>query len=192
METKLLISEVAKVEIYGDQDERVFVEYSNARLSELGVSPMQLKDLLGRLTRNRILGALTGAFVTAILDSSSVTTVLVVGFVSAGIMTLGQSVGVIMGANVGTTVTALLAALAATDQNAALGLTVALVHLLFNIGGICIIFPIRAIRRIPIRLAEKLAEFSLRSRLVPLLYLVFLFFLLPGLIILGQRILSGS
>ena len=65
-----------------------------------------LKLVLSQLTTNRFLGALTGAFVTGVLNSSSVTTVLVVGFVTAGVMTLAQSVGVIMGANIGSTATA--------------------------------------------------------------------------------------
>lgn len=65
-----------------------------------------LRSVLEKLTVNRIMGALTGAFVTAVLNSSSVTTVLVVGFVTAGVMTLPQSVGVIMGANIGSTMTA--------------------------------------------------------------------------------------
>ncbi len=65
-----------------------------------------LKQVLSQLTTNRFLGALTGAFVTGVLNSSSVTTVLVVGFVTAGVMTLAQSVGVIMGANIGSTATA--------------------------------------------------------------------------------------
>jgi phosphate:Na+ symporter len=69
-----------------------------------------LKTLLTRLTSNRFLGALTGAVVTGILNSSSVTTVLVVGFVTAGVMSLPQSVAVIMGANIGSTVTAQLLA----------------------------------------------------------------------------------
>jgi phosphate:Na+ symporter len=69
-----------------------------------------LKVILARLTTNRLMGALTGALVTGILNSSSVTTVLVVGFVTAGVMTLTQSVGVIMGANIGSTVTAQLLA----------------------------------------------------------------------------------
>lgn len=70
----------------------------------------QMNTLLARLTGNRIFGAITGAIVTAVIQSSSVTTVLVVGFVSAGLMTLVQSVGVIFGANVGTTVTAQIVA----------------------------------------------------------------------------------
>ena len=70
----------------------------------------QMKILLTKLTRNAATGALTGALVTVVNQSSSVTTVLVVGFVSAGLMTLVQSVGVIIGANVGTTVTAQIVA----------------------------------------------------------------------------------
>jgi len=70
----------------------------------------QMNTLLAKLTGNRILGALTGAIVTAVIQSSSVTTVLVVGFVSVGLMTLVQAVGVIFGANVGTTVTAQIVA----------------------------------------------------------------------------------
>ncbi|PLX82840.1 MAG: NAD+ kinase [Desulfuromonas sp.] len=70
------------------------------------VAGTRMKEVLGRLTTNRLSGAFTGALVTAVIQSSSVTTVLVVGFVSAGVMTLTQSVGVIMGANIGTTITA--------------------------------------------------------------------------------------
>jgi phosphate:Na+ symporter len=66
----------------------------------------RMKSILARLTRNRVTGVLTGAFVTAVIQSSSVTTVLVVGFISAGLMTLAQSVGVILGADIGTTITA--------------------------------------------------------------------------------------
>jgi phosphate:Na+ symporter len=70
----------------------------------------QMNGLLAKLTGHPVLGAVTGAIVTAVIQSSSVTTVLVVGFVSAGLMTLVQSVGVIFGANVGTTVTAQIVA----------------------------------------------------------------------------------
>jgi len=70
----------------------------------------QMNTLLAKLTGNPMSGAITGAIVTAVIQSSSVTTVLVVGFVSAGLMTLVQSVGVIFGANVGTTVTAQIVA----------------------------------------------------------------------------------
>lgn len=78
------------------------------------VAGERMKDILARLTTNRFMGALTGAFVTAVINSSSVTTVLLVGFISAGLMSLAQSVGVIMGANIGSTVTAQLIAFKVT------------------------------------------------------------------------------
>ena len=65
-----------------------------------------MKDILGKLTRNRFVGVGMGALVTAIIQSSSVTTVIIVGFISAGLMSMSQSVAVIMGANIGTTITA--------------------------------------------------------------------------------------
>lgn len=71
----------------------------------------RMKDILEKLTANRFLGVLVGAVITAIIQSSSATTVMVVGFVSAGLMTLNQAVWLIMGANVGTTITGQLIAL---------------------------------------------------------------------------------
>lgn len=65
----------------------------------------RMKGLLSRLTTNRVMAVITGAFVTAVVQSSSVTTVLVVGFVTADLMTMAQSIGIIMGANIGTTFT---------------------------------------------------------------------------------------
>lgn len=71
----------------------------------------KMKNLLGVLTSNRFLGVIVGAGITALIQSSSATTVMVVGFVNAGLMSLRQAVGVIMGANVGTTITAWIVAL---------------------------------------------------------------------------------
>ncbi len=78
------------------------------------VAGERMKNILATLTKNRFTGAITGAFVTAVIQSSSVTTVLVVGFISAGLMNLTQSVGIIMGANVGTTITAQIVAFKVT------------------------------------------------------------------------------
>lgn len=75
-----------------------------------------LRSLLGRLTTNKIAGLLTGLGVTAIIQSSSATTVMVVGFVNSGLMTLKQAINVIMGANIGTTVTAWILSLAGIDS----------------------------------------------------------------------------
>ena len=68
----------------------------------------RLKKIIELLTSNRFIAVLVGIFVTGVIQSSSATTVMVVGFVNAGIMQLNQAIGVIMGANVGTTVTAQL------------------------------------------------------------------------------------
>ncbi|MEG0688558.1 MAG: Na/Pi symporter, partial [Hungatella sp.] len=71
----------------------------------------RMKDILERLTANRFLGVMVGAAITAIIQSSSATTVMVVGFVNAGLMNLNQAVWLIMGANIGTTITGQLIAL---------------------------------------------------------------------------------
>lgn len=78
------------------------------------VAGARMKKVLAKLTTNRFMGVLTGAFVTTVIQSSSVTTVLVVGFISADLMSMAQSVGVIMGANIGTTVTAQIIAFKVT------------------------------------------------------------------------------
>jgi phosphate:Na+ symporter len=75
----------------------------------------RMATMLGTMTKNRVVGAITGALVTAVLNSSSVTTVLVVGFITAGIMSLSQSIGVIMGANIGSTMTAQIVAFNVTQ-----------------------------------------------------------------------------
>ncbi len=75
----------------------------------------QLKSVLTKMTNNPVKGFLLGLVVTSIIQSSSATTVMVVGFVNSGIMTLHQSIGIIMGANVGTTITAWILSLTAID-----------------------------------------------------------------------------
>ncbi len=75
----------------------------------------KMKSIVGALTTNRFMGVAVGAFVTAVVQSSSASTVMVVGFVNAGIMNLTQAIGVIMGANIGTTITSVLVALKLTD-----------------------------------------------------------------------------
>lgn len=91
------------------------------------IAGARMKDLLGSFTRNRFAAATTGAAITAAVQSSSVTTVLLVGFSSAGLITLTQSVGVILGANLGSTVTAQIIAFKVSEMGAilmAIGLAV--------------------------------------------------------------------
>ncbi|MBF0371053.1 MAG: Na/Pi symporter, partial [Magnetococcales bacterium] len=78
------------------------------------VAGEKMKDILGKLTTNRVMGLITGLVVTAIIQSSSVTTVMLVGFVTADLMSLSQAIGVILGADIGTTVTAQIVAFKVT------------------------------------------------------------------------------
>ena len=116
---------------------------------------------------------LLGFVATVLVQSSSVTTSLAVPLAGIGILKLQQIFPYVLGANTGTTTTALLAALATGEPTA---LTVAFAHLLYNIAGIVLVWPVR---RIPMFLAEWLAEKSVRSRLVPLLYVGVVFFGIP-------------
>jgi len=118
---------------------------------------------------------------TALLQSSSMTTSLAVPLAGAGFLTLQQVFPYALGANVGTTLTAIFAALV-TGQEAAV--TVAFAHLLYNVIGIALVWPLR---RIPLGLAEFLAKHALRSRLVPLGYVVLVFFAIPMALIFLMR-----
>jgi phosphate:Na+ symporter len=90
--------------------------YGMGKMSDAlkNVAGEKMKDILGMLSNNRIMGLITGALVTAVIQSSSVTTVMLVGFVSAGLMSLSQTIGVIMGSNIGTTITAQIIAFKVT------------------------------------------------------------------------------
>ena len=90
--------------------------YGMERMSDAlkNVAGEKMKDILAMLSSNRIMGMITGAVVTAVIQSSSVTTVMLVGFVTAGLMSLSQSIGVILGADIGTTITAQIVAFKVT------------------------------------------------------------------------------
>jgi len=119
-----------------------------------------------------------GLIMTILAQSSSITTSLVVPMAGAGILTLAQIFPYTLGANIGTTITAILASLATGNINA---VVVAFAHLLFNISGIIIWWPLS---RIPIYLANLLAEFSIKNKLYPFIYIVTVFFIIPILVLL--------
>ena len=100
--------------------------------------------------------------------------------VGAGILTVEQIFPYTLGSNVGTTVTAMLAALSTASVPA---ITIAFAHLFFNLSGIGIVFPIPQIRRIPIRLATALATFTSSSRGLAIVYIVVVFYVVPAAII---------
>jgi sodium-dependent phosphate cotransporter len=123
-----------------------------------------------------IVGIFVGAFITAIVQSSSVVTSLLVPVGASGIANLRQAYSITLGANIGTTFTAILASL---TGNAA-GMTIAICHLLFNISGICIFYPARVL---PMSLAEGLASLADKRKLYLVLYVLITFFAIPGLIL---------
>ncbi len=133
------------------------------------------------LGRHAVLAILFGAVATVMVQSSSITTSLLVPLAGAGLITLNQAFPVTLGANVGTTVTALLASMAVSGANAQAGIIIALVHLLFNVTGIVMIYPIPAVREIPLGLARWFAGVARRSRGWAVVYIVVLFYGLPSL-----------
>lgn len=128
------------------------------------------------LGRSGIAGIVIGALVTIGVQSSSITTSLLVPMCAAGVLTLHNAFPIMLGANIGTTVTGLLASQAA-ETNA--GLTIALVHVLFNVTGVLLFYPIPIFRRLPIFLAELLARKAQESVLWVLGYVLGVFVLLP-------------
>jgi len=112
------------------------------------------------------------------VQSSTITTSILVPLVAAGVLTLRNAYPITVGANVGTTMTALLASLAVMRPE---GLTIALVHTLFNLSAIAIIFPVPALRSIPVVLAERIAGMAVRRHSLVFAYVVGLFLVLPVL-----------
>lgn len=121
-----------------------------------------------------------GVVLTILVQSSSITTSTIVPLAGAGVLTLRQIFPFTLGANIGTTVTALLAAMVLNPT----AMIVAFSHLIFNIVGIIVIYPIKILREIPIKAANKLSELAVRNKLIPVLYLLVVFVLIPLFIIL--------
>jgi len=124
-----------------------------------------------------------GVVLTIMVQSSSITTSLVVPLAGAGVLTLRQIFPFTLGANIGTTVTALLAAITGTVA----ALIAAISHLLFNIFGIIIIYGLPFLRVIPLNCAEWIADQAVKNKLIPVLYLLLVFVGMPLTIILLGR-----
>jgi solute carrier family 34 (sodium-dependent phosphate cotransporter) len=122
------------------------------------------------------MGILVGIGVTVAVQSSTITTSILVPLVAAGILTLRNAYPITLGANVGTTITALLASLAVVRPE---GLTIALVHTLFNLTALALIYPIPAVRYIPVNVAERLAATATEHRSIIVVYVAGLFLVVP-------------
>jgi sodium-dependent phosphate cotransporter len=133
------------------------------------------------LFRSAIAATTAGLVVTVMVQSSSITTSLMVPLVGAGVVTLEQIFPFTIGANIGTTVTAMLAALS-TGSPAAV--SVALSHLIFNLSAAVLIYVPKPIRAIPLTLAKALGKMAARNRLLAAAYILVFFFGLPILLLL--------
>ncbi len=135
------------------------------------------------LQKSGLIAIVIGMVITASVQSSSITTSLLVPMFGAGILSLEAGFPVTLGANLGTTVTALIASLATSHVA---GLTIALVHMLFNLAGILLIYPFPRIRAIPLRLARGLANMAVERRSWVIVYILGVFVVLPlvGMLIL--------
>ncbi len=133
-----------------------------------------------------------GVVVTVMVQSSSITTSMLVPMAGAGILTLQHAFPITLGANIGTTITALLASLAAGPDPALqkAAVTIAFVHLMFNVTGILVWYPLQFMRRVPMKLAQGIAAASVRNRWFALVYVVLVFFVIPGVLITLYRLLA--
>jgi solute carrier family 34 (sodium-dependent phosphate cotransporter) len=127
--------------------------------------------------RTPVLGLVLGIFLTVLVQSSSITTSLVIPLIGAGVLTLTQVYPYMLGANIGTTITAFMASLATGSHSA---VAVAFAHLTFNCYGIAIFWPLKCV---PIWLSMRMADLAMKSKLIPLIYLAIVFYAIPLLVI---------
>jgi sodium-dependent phosphate cotransporter len=149
------------------------------------------KALLDKaLGKGIFVSILAGTLVTMIVQSSSTTTSLLVPIAGAGIITLRHVFPFTLGANIVTTITALLAATAVVTGNKIFALQIALVHFLFNFLGVLLFVSVPWLYELPIRSAEWLGELTERNRGYAFGYIFGVFFIIPGTIFSGQSVLG--
>jgi sodium-dependent phosphate cotransporter len=141
------------------------------------------RSLNAALAKSGMVGIVVGMLVTIAVQSSSITTSILIPLVASGILLVRNAYPITLGANIGTTVTALIAALGIGEID---GLTIAFTHTIFNTVGILLIYPWARIRYIPVVLAEKVADVALRHRSVAVGYTLIMFVLIPlvGILVL--------
>ncbi|WP_158860795.1 Na/Pi symporter [Lunatibacter salilacus] len=146
------------------------------------ISP-QYKKISKHIFLNPLRAFGYGAFSTAAVQSSTITTSLIVTIVATGKVSVNKAFPFIIGANIGTTITAAIAALYQTEA----AISIALVHFLFNFIGALIFLPFPAIRNIPVQLATLFGEKTVKTRLIGLAYILLTFFIIPFLLIYFNR-----
>ncbi|GAL12999.1 sodium-dependent phosphate transporter [Vibrio astriarenae] len=142
------------------------------------------RDILkGAIGRGPMHGIASGTAVTILVQSSSTTTSLIVPLVGSGVLKVREVYPFTVGANIGTCITALLAATAVSGEFAVFALQIALVHLVFNVLATLVIFMVPVLREIPVKGADYVAELAVKNKLMVAVYLLSIFVLLPGIIL---------
>lgn len=144
--------------------------------------------LHGAIGRGPVTGIASGAVVTVLVQSSSTTTSLMVPLVGSGVFKPKDIYPFTLGANIGTTITALLAATALSGAGAAAGMQIALVHLFYNVLGVLVVFGLPFLRDVPLKAAERLADVATQRHSLAAAYVLTVFFVIPGICVL---IMSG-
>jgi sodium-dependent phosphate cotransporter len=146
------------------------------------------KDMLHHaIGKGPIAGITSGAAVTVMVQSSSTTTSLMIPLAGSGVFSTRQIYPFTLGANIGTTITALLAATSITGAAAEVALTIALVHVMFNVFAVALIYGVPVLRNIPLKAASKLAEIGSNNKSRALGYVLGAFFVIPGMMMLVSR-----
>jgi len=143
-----------------------------------------LDNVLGK---NAVLAIVSGMVLTFIIQSSSITTSLLVPMIAAGILSLNAAFPIVIGANIGTTGTSILASFATGNPSA---IVIAFVHFLFNLIGVLVIYPIKPFRTIPINLAKALGDLAYEKRHYAIIYVLGVFFVVPGLLVSVYKLLT--
>ncbi len=146
--------------------------------------------LHGAIGRGPVSGIASGAVVTVLVQSSSTTTSLMVPLVGSGVFKPRDIYPFTLGANIGTTITALLAATALSGPGAAIGMQIALVHLFYNVLGVLVVYGIPFLREIPLKAAERLAEVATQRHSLAAAYVLTVFFVVPGICVAIMSALS--
>ena len=133
------------------------------------------------LGKSAFLAIFVGCLITTMVQSSSITTSLLVPMAGVGILTLERAFPVTLGANIGTTVTALMASLAVSGPNALAGVEIAVTHMLFNLAGSVLIYSIRPVRKLLLGGVRHFANLAVRSKILAVAYMLLVFYGLPAL-----------
>jgi len=142
------------------------------------------------LGSSAVFAMVIGVIVTVMVQSSSITTSIMVPLAAAGVLRLEQAFPITIGANIGTTITAMGAALAVSGPNALAGVEIAIVHLFFNLSGTILIYPVRRIRQVPLQAARMLAAAAVRSKKLALFYVATMFYGFPALLIYVTQLIK--